>query len=96
MSTATIRDLRTQFPRVRRLLEQEGEVIVTDHGHPVLVLRVFQAEGARPLAIDYFARLRARMPKAISKAAREALDEADRGERWSTRHGGVRSTSPPT
>ena len=30
MKTASIRDLRTQFPRVRRLLEQEGEIVVTD------------------------------------------------------------------
>jgi len=81
MSTATIRDLRTQFPRVRRLLEQEGEVIVTDHGHPVAVLRAFHAAEAKPVPIDYFARLRGRMPKAMSKGARQALDEADRGER---------------
>jgi antitoxin (DNA-binding transcriptional repressor) of toxin-antitoxin stability system len=81
MSTATIRDLRTQFPRVRRLLEQEGEVIVTDHGRPVAVLRAFHAAEAKPVAVDYFARLRERMPKAISKAQRKALDDANRGER---------------
>ena len=81
MSTATVRDLRTQFPRVRRLLEQEGEVIVTDHGRPVAVLRAFQETPASGEAVDYYARLRQRMPKAMSKTSRRALDEANRGER---------------
>ncbi len=74
MATATIRELRTQFPRVRRLLEHEGEVIVTDHGHPVAVLRAFHRAEVRPRAIDDFARLRERTPKPISKVARQALD----------------------
>jgi hypothetical protein len=30
MSTASIRDLGTRFPYVRRLLEQEGEIIVAE------------------------------------------------------------------
>ena len=81
MSTATIRDLRTHFPQVRRLLEQEGEVIVTDHGRPVAVLRAFDEPRAKGETVDYYARLRQRMPKAITKTSRRALDEADRGER---------------
>ena len=82
MTTATVRDLRTQFPRIRRLLEEEGEIIVTDHGRPVAVLRPFQAASAqRPEPLDYYARLRQRMPRPISSAARRSLDEADRGER---------------
>ena len=82
MRTATVRDLRTQFPRIRRLLEQEGEVIVTDHGHPIAVLRPFQTEQPEPPApIDYYARLRRRMPKALDETARRALDGADRDER---------------
>jgi antitoxin (DNA-binding transcriptional repressor) of toxin-antitoxin stability system len=81
MSTATIRDLRTHFPRVRLLLEQEGEVIVTDHGRPVAVLRAFDEPLASVEVVDYYARLRQRMPKAISKTARHALDET-RAPRW--------------
>lgn len=81
MSTATIRTLRTQFPRIRRLLEQEGEVIVTDHGRPIAVLRTFDESCVKGETVDYYARLRQRMPKAISQARRRALDEADRGER---------------
>ena len=82
MRTATIRDLRTQFPRIRRLLEQEGEVVVTDHGRPIAVLRpIDEAAPNESTPIDYFARLRRRMPKAISARARRTLDETDRGER---------------
>src|SRR5687768_9450756 len=63
MKTATIRDLRTQFPKVRRLLEQEGEIVITDRGEPVVVLRPYASPPratAKPL--DYYARLRWRMP----------------------------------
>lgn len=83
MTRATVRDLRTRFPRIRRLLEEEGEIVVTEHGKPVIVLRPYdpRAERSRPTDFDYYARLRRRMPKAISKRDRLALDEADRGER---------------
>lgn len=82
MRTATIRDLRTRFPRVRKLIEQEGEVVVTDRGRPVMVLRPYDAAAQRSRApIDYYARLRRRMPRPLSVAARKALDEAARGER---------------
>jgi antitoxin (DNA-binding transcriptional repressor) of toxin-antitoxin stability system len=82
MASATIRDLRTQFPRVRRLLEQEGEVVVTYRGRPVVVLRPYQDRPARRAAsVDYYARLRRRMPRPIAAAVRRALDEAGRGER---------------
>jgi antitoxin (DNA-binding transcriptional repressor) of toxin-antitoxin stability system len=81
MSTATIRDLRTHFPRVRRVLEEEGEVVVTDRGRPIAVLRVFDEATTQPDAIDYLGRLRQRMRKPLTKAARRQLDEANRGER---------------
>ena len=48
MATATIRDLRTQFPRLKELIAREGEVIVTDHGRPAFVLRSYEA----PRALD--------------------------------------------
>jgi antitoxin (DNA-binding transcriptional repressor) of toxin-antitoxin stability system len=82
MTTATIRDLRTRFPEVRKLLDQEGEVVVTDRGRPIVVLRVYDGEKRRPPAsFDYLGRLRRRMKKPLSKAARSALDEANRAER---------------
>ena len=82
MKTATIRTLRTQFPRVRQLLAQEGEVVVTERGKPVIVLRPYVARAHAPKrAVDYYARLRKRMPSPLSRTQREALDQADRGER---------------
>jgi prevent-host-death family protein len=83
VKTATIRDLRTRFPDVRRALDEEGEVVVTEHGRPVVVLRPWMGEerGEAPPRIDHFARLRARMPRPMTAAARRALDEANRGER---------------
>lgn len=82
MKTATVRDLRTRFPEVRKLLEREGEVVVTHRGKPVVVLRNYEArsEGRIP-TVGYYERLRRRMPKRLSKARRHALDEADRAER---------------
>jgi antitoxin (DNA-binding transcriptional repressor) of toxin-antitoxin stability system len=82
MKTASIRDLRTQFPKVRRLLEQEGEIIITDRGQPVVVLRPYAPPPrATAKALDYYARLRRRMPRPLSAKARRELDEANRGER---------------
>ncbi len=82
MKTASIRDLRTRFPEVRKLLEREGEVVVTERGKPVIVLRAYDAGAAAKRApVDYLKRLRRRMPVGISRANRVALDEADRGER---------------
>ena len=82
MKTASIRDLRTRFPQVRKLLEREGEVVVTDRGKPVIVLRNYDARAqSKPVPVDYLKRLRQHMPVSISRADRQALDEAERGER---------------
>ena len=82
MTTATVRDLRTHFPRIKRLLEQEDEVVITDHGQPIARLMPFRQTASRRAAhVDYYARLLRRMPKPMSKVSRRALDEADRGER---------------
>jgi antitoxin (DNA-binding transcriptional repressor) of toxin-antitoxin stability system len=82
MKTATIRDLRTQFPKVRRMLEQEGQLVVTDRGRPVILLQPYHDRTARRrTSVDYYARLRRRMPEPLTAAARRGLDEADRDER---------------
>ena len=41
MSTATIRELRTSFPKIRTRIEREGEVIITDRGKAAFVLRAY-------------------------------------------------------
>ena len=82
MKTATIRDLRTKFPKVRHMLEQEGQLLITDRGRPVILLQPYNERVAqRGTRIDYYARLRRRMPKPLTAAARRRLHEADRGER---------------
>jgi antitoxin (DNA-binding transcriptional repressor) of toxin-antitoxin stability system len=82
MAMATVRDLRTQFPRLKRLVEREGEVVVTDRGKPAFVLRAYQKPAAvHARHIDYFGRLKARQARPLSAAAARALDESDRGER---------------
>ncbi len=80
MTTATVRDLRTNFPKLKRILEDEEEVVITDHGTPVAVLKRVEPSAKRPKPIDYFARLKHRMPKPITKRQRAALDD-DREER---------------
>src|SRR5260370_41892680 len=83
MATATIRDLRTHFPRLKLLVAREGEVVVTDHGKPAFVLRAYRQETrGRVKRIDYFRRLKGRQPRALSAVAARGPDEADRGERW--------------
>ena len=82
-ATATIRDLRNHFPRVRKLLEAEGEVVVTDQGTPRFRLTLYTPTDEKkiPPPKDYLARLRRHQPRPISAAAAAALDEANRGKR---------------
>ena len=81
--TATIRDLRNHFPRIRKLIEQEGEVVVTEQGTPAYRLtRCASPDMAKvPAPKDYLARLRRHQPRPLSAAAAEALHDANRGER---------------
>ncbi|MBX3273404.1 MAG: type II toxin-antitoxin system Phd/YefM family antitoxin [Sandaracinaceae bacterium] len=81
MTSVTIRDLRTRFPAVRDAVDRDGEVVVTEHGRPVMLLRAYVPTDVQPPEVDDYARLRARMPRKLSARARRALDEADRGER---------------
>ncbi len=82
MTKASIRDLRTRFPHVRALIERDGEVLITDRGRGIMVLRQLEAVAATPQgSVDYLARLKRLQPRPIGRASRKALDEADRGER---------------
>ena len=82
MATATIRDLRTKFPKVRRLVETDGQVIVTEHGEPRFLLQPYRAKPVRKTpAVDFYKRLVSRMPKMLSESQSRAIDELNRGER---------------
>ena len=82
MATATVRDLRTRFPKLKAVIEREGEIIVTHRGTPAYVLRPYHAPPPSNVApVNYFERLKSRQPRPISAKTSRALDEADRGER---------------
>jgi antitoxin (DNA-binding transcriptional repressor) of toxin-antitoxin stability system len=73
MTRATVRDLRTQFPRLKEALAREGEILVTEHGRPAYVLRAYGAiRHPATETIDYLARLKARQPRPLSARASRA------------------------
>jgi antitoxin (DNA-binding transcriptional repressor) of toxin-antitoxin stability system len=83
MATATIRDLRNHFLKVKKMVETEGEVIVTDKGHPKYKLTLYTpaAKRAAQRSKDYIARLRRHQRHPISKRAADSLDNENRGDR---------------
>jgi antitoxin (DNA-binding transcriptional repressor) of toxin-antitoxin stability system len=82
IATVTIRDLRTKFPKVRGLVETDGQVIVTEHGQPRFLLQPYRAKSLRKMpAVNFYKRLVTRMPKMLSEAQSRAIDELNRGER---------------
>ena len=83
MATATIRQLRNNFPAIKRLIEQEGEVVVTDQGTPKYrLVRYLPRPSKRvPASKDYLARLRRHQPKPLAPLAAQALHDENRGTR---------------
>ena len=81
--TASIRELRNRFPRIKKLVHQEGEVVVTDHGMPRYRLTLYTPPRRKPASApkDYLARLRRHQPRPMSRAAAVALHDLNRGER---------------
>jgi len=82
-ATATVRDLRNRFPEIRKLIEREGEVVVTEQGTPKYRLTRYVPAGRKPSAVpkDYLSRLRRHQPRPISAAAAKSLHDASRGDR---------------
>ena len=82
MKTASIRQLRQEFPKVRAAIAREGEVVVTERGQAAYVIKPYQMpkKKGKPERFDYYARLIKRMPKPISAVASRAMD-ADRDDR---------------
>ena len=83
IATATVRELRNHFPRVKKLIERQGEVVVTDRGAARYRLTLYTPAGGShvPAPKDYLARLRRYQPHPISAAAARALHDANRGGR---------------
>jgi prevent-host-death family protein len=72
MRMLSIRELREALSHVDRLLRDEGEVVVTRHGHPVARLVPLKA----PQIAPSHASLRASMPR--MRVPSEDLIRADR------------------
>lgn len=82
MNQASIRQLRTQFPKVRKMIEREGEVVVTERGQAAYVIKPYAApKKKRKPKKNYMARLLSYMPKPISAEASREIDELNRGDR---------------
>jgi antitoxin (DNA-binding transcriptional repressor) of toxin-antitoxin stability system len=81
-ATATIRDLRNRFPKIRRLVEAEGEVLLSESGHTKYRLVLHTEPPARTAPpVDYWARLTAHQPVALTAAQSQALHDDNRGDR---------------
>ena len=81
MAMATIRELRNNFPRIKKLVDDEGEVLVTDRGTPKYRLSQYRPHSTAPARKDYLARLRRHQPRPLDQAEASAVDEANRGRR---------------
>ncbi|HME39029.1 MAG TPA: hypothetical protein VKG63_08715 [Steroidobacteraceae bacterium] len=80
--TTSIRDLRNHFPKVRKLVESEGEVLLTERGKPRYRLSLYTPEGVQtPPVIDFWARLNAYQPEPITVEQARVLHEDNRGDR---------------
>ena len=80
-STATVRELRNRFPEIRRRLESQGEVLVTERGKPRYRLTLYTPPQAMaPSTVDYWERLRSYQPRPITRAQSRKLHDENRGE----------------
>lgn len=80
--TASIRDLRNHFPKVRQLVETEGEVLLSEKGRTRYRLLLHSAAPPTPAPpVDYWARLIAHQPKPLTTAQARSLHEDNRGDR---------------
>jgi len=81
-ATATIRELRNEFPEIRKRLEAEGEVLLTERGTPRYRLVLYTPpNSAGAPAIDYWSRLQSYQPRPLSAAQSRKLHDENRGDR---------------
>ncbi|MEO6246345.1 MAG: hypothetical protein ABIQ12_13000 [Opitutaceae bacterium] len=81
-ATASIRDLRNHFPKIRKLVESQGEVFLSESGRTKYRLTL-HTESPTKVAppVDYWARLTAQQPTPLTAAQARAVREENRGER---------------
>jgi hypothetical protein len=57
-----------------------GKIIVTERGKPRFLLRPYRAKASRTsLGIDFYKRVAARRPRALSETQSRAIDKLNRG-----------------
>jgi antitoxin (DNA-binding transcriptional repressor) of toxin-antitoxin stability system len=75
MRKVSVREIRAALPQLERILEQEGELIITRRGEPIARL----LPAVRRQAIPSHAELRSRMPRV--SIGSEVLIRQERDER---------------
>lgn len=81
-ATASIRDLRNHFPKVRKLVEAQGEVLLSENGQTRYRLLLHTEPPARSApSVDYWTRLTAHQPAPLTAAQSRALHAENRGDR---------------
>lgn len=82
MKTATVRDLRNQFPLVARWIEEGESVEITRSGKPFArlapITEPLAREGVMP---DFLARMRLDFPDAKGSSSLQSIVDYDRGDR---------------
>ncbi len=82
-ATTSIRDLRNHFPKVRKLVETAGEVLLTEKGKPRYRLTLYTPVPSQkpPPIKDYLERLKRHQPCVQSGGEYLSVIEDNRGER---------------
>ena len=81
-STASVRDLRNRFPKVRKLVESQGEVLLSESGKIKYRLTLHtRSPTKRPPPIDYWARLTSSQPSPMTESQADSLRRENRGDR---------------
>ena len=75
MRSLSIREIRSEIPRLEQILANEGELVITRRGRPIARLLPARMEAKRP----FHAKLRSRMKRLIQGS--ETLIRQDRDER---------------
>ncbi len=81
MKTATIRDLRNEFARVARWIEEGECVEITRSGKPFARLAPVPPDSAKASMPDFLGRLREQFPDEIPVTTSGGVIDYDRGDR---------------
>jgi antitoxin (DNA-binding transcriptional repressor) of toxin-antitoxin stability system len=80
-NVASIRELRTNFRRIKKKIEDYGEVVITDRGEPAYVLKLLPRKKKKRTPLpDYYAILLKHQPKPLSAEETRRFWEEERGD----------------